>query len=211
MCFMLPVLVDTMLGLFGSNETFQIVACWEQAKISSEVTRLQNSTYIDKNDKRERHSILIDPSKYQTGTPSENQQGGSTGNASSSAKGNSIVNYAKQFAGQKYVWGGTWNGEKTYTGTDCSGFVQGVFRHHGINLTRTTTSQWADKSSYTLVNPKDIRAGDLVMYDGHVGILTGNGTEIVHAKGSKYGIVIEKDYRTVSSHAILGIMRIKGV
>lgn len=209
MCFMLPVLVDTMLGLFSSNETFQVAACWEQAKISSEVTRLQNTTYIDKNDNRERHSILIDPSKYQTGTPPADSSSGGSGSAT--ATGRNIVNYAKSFVGQRYVWGGTWNGERPYTGTDCSGFVQGVFRHHGINLTRTTYTQWADKSSYTLVNENNIRAGDLVMYDGHVGILTGNGNEIVHAKGSKWGIVVDSNYKTCSSHAILGIMRINGV
>lgn len=216
MCFMLPVLVDTMLGLFGSNDTFQVAACWEQAKISSEVARLQNSTYIDKNDNRERHSVLIDPDKFQTGTPPPDTgngtgSGGQPGNGPATATGTNIVNYAKQFVGQRYVWGGTWNGERPYTGTDCSGFVQGVFRHHGINLSRTTYTQWADKSKYTLVKPSDIRAGDLVMYDGHVGILTGNGTELVHAKGSKWGVVIDKDYRTCSSHAILGIMRINGV
>ena len=49
------------------------------------------------------------------------------------------------------------------------------------------------------------------MYDGHVGILTGIGTEVVHAKGSKWGVVLDKDYRTCSSKAILGIMRINGV
>lgn len=209
MCFMLPMLVDAVLGLFGSNETFQIAACWEQAKVSNEVTRLQGTTYIDINDDKERYSILIDPEKYEDPIPAPST--GSTGSGTATATGINIVNYAKSFVGQRYVWGGTWNGELPYTGTDCSGFVQGVFRHHGINLTRTTTSQWADTSSYVLVNPSDIRPGDLVMYDGHVGILTGNGTELVHAKGSKWGVVIDPDYRTCSSHAIKGIMRIKGV
>ena len=212
MVFLLPTIVDTILGLFGSNETFQVAACWEQAKVSSEVTRVQSSTYIDIYDDKERYSILIDPESYETGTPTGTSSGSlPTGNGTSTVTGTAIVNYAKSFVGKKYVWGGTWNGELPYTGTDCSGFVQGVFKHFGIKLTRTTTTQWADKSSYTLVSTSDIRAGDLVMYDGHVGILTGNGTEIVHAKGSKYGIVIDSDYRTCSSHAIKGIMRIKGV
>ena len=109
------------------------------------------------------------------------------------------------------MYGGQWNGELPYTPTDCSGFVQGVFRHFGINLNRTTSTQWAAKSTYKLVSPTDIRAGDLIMYDGHVGILTGIGTEVIHAKGSKWGVVIDKDYRTCSSKAILGIMRINGV
>lgn len=209
MVFMLPIIVDVVLGLFGSNETFQVAACWEQAKTSSEVTRLQKSTYIDINDDKERYSVLIDPDSYETGTPPTNSN--TVGNGTATATGTNIVNYAKQFVGKQYVWGGTWNGELPYTGTDCSGFVQGVFRHHGINLKRTTTTQWADTSTYTLVSPSDIRAGDLVMYDGHVGILTGNGTELIHAKGRRWGVVIDSDYRTCSSHAIKGIMRIKGV
>ena len=131
-------------------------------------------------------------------------------NGQGSAKGKAIVAYAKQFVGKQYVWGGSWNGELPYTGTDCSGFVQGVFRHNGINLSRTTYTQWADKGTYTLVHG-EIKAGDLVMYDGHVAILTGNGNEIVHAKGSKWGIVVDSDYKSSSSHAILGIMRINGV
>ena len=133
------------------------------------------------------------------------------GSSRGSATGQAIVQYAKSFVGQQYVWGGTWNGEVPYTGTDCSGFVQGVYRHFGISLARTTSEQWADTSKYNVVSSNDIRAGDLVMYDGHVGILTGNGTEIVHAKGAKWGVVLESDYRGCSSHAIRGIMRIKGV
>ena len=208
-CFFLPTIVDTVMGLMGSNETFQVAACWDQAKLSNEIIRTQKNTYINPNNVKERTSFLINPDEYETGTPPEEIT--ETGNGESTLTGAQIVVYAKKFIGQKYVWGGTWNGELPYTGTDCSGFVQGVFKHFGINLKRTTSTQWADKSSYTLVDPTDIRAGDLVMYDGHVGILTGIGTEVVHAKGSEWGIVLDNDYRTCSSHAILGIMRINGV
>ena len=52
---------------------------------------------------------------------------------------------------------------------------------------------------------------DLVLYEGHVAMLTGNGTQIVHAAGRKYGIIVSDDYRRSSSHAIRGIMRVKGV
>ncbi len=219
MVFILPVIVDTVLGLFSTNESFQVAACWEQAKITSEITRTQQTTYVDQNDSRKASSILINPSSYETGTPPTSTGGtssnpnytGTVGNGTSTNLGQSIVAYANQFVGQRYVYGGSWNGEVPYTPTDCSGFVQGVFKHHGISLKRTTSTQWADKSKYTLVNPSDIRAGDLVMYDGHVGILTGNGTEFIHAKGSKWGVVKDPDYRKGSSHAILGIMRIKGV
>lgn len=206
--FFIPMLVDVMISWMPSNQQFQVSACWKQAKISNEVLKLQKSTYIRPNKHKESTSILINPGDYKPGNPPDNTPGGS---GQGSATGNAIVSYAKGFVGQRYVWGGTWNGELPYTGTDCSGFVQGVFKHHGIKLTRTTYSQWDDKGSYTLVNPSDIRAGDLVMYDGHVGILTGNGTELVHAQSTKTGVVLSPDYRTCSSHAILGIMRINGV
>lgn len=208
-CFFIPVIVDVVLGMISQTSTFKIADCWEHAKISSEVSRANQATYIDPNEDRPKNSFLIDPEAYETGTPPEDAN--DTGNGLSTLKGSQIVVYAKKFVGQKYVYGGQWNGELPYTPTDCSGFVQGVFRHFGINLNRTTSTQWAAKSTYKLVSPTDIRAGDLIMYDGHVGILTGIGTEVIHAKGSKWGVVIDKDYRTCSSKAILGIMRINGV
>ena len=206
-CFFIPVIVDVVLGMISQTSTFKIADCWELAKISSEISQTSQATYIDPNKEQKKTSILLDLDlfKGQTGTRPE------PGNGQASLLGSQIVVYAKKFVGQRYVYGGTWNGELPYTPTDCSGFVQGVFSHFGIKLNRTTSTQWAAKSTYQLVSPSDIRAGDLVMYDGHVGILTGIGTEVVHAKGSKWGVVIDPDYRTCSSHAILGIMRINGV
>lgn len=208
--FAVPILVDVVLGIMP--ETYSVSACWEQAKISAEVVRVQRNTYIKADDETS-SPILMDPGDYEKGNPRKKPTpiGSLTGTGQGSATGKSIVQYANSFVGRRYVWGGTWNGELPYTGTDCSGFVQGVFRHHGIKLTRTTSTQWADKKSYTLVKSGEIRAGDLVMFNGHVGILTGNGNEIIHAKGTKWGIVRDPDYKKVSSKAILGILRIKGV
>lgn len=207
-CFLLPVIVDVVMGLMPSDQTFQVGACWDEAKISSEVLQIQSTRYVNKYEKQ-KSPILINPDEYNVGSSTGSSS--STGNAASTTTGIQIANYAKSFVGQRYVFGGSWNGELPYTGTDCSGFVQGVFRHHGISLPRDTRSQWAAKSTYTLVGPSEIRAGDLVMYNGHVAILTGNGNEIVHAQSTKTGIVLSPDYRTCSSKAILGIMRIKGV
>ena len=198
--FMIPILVNVLLGVLP--EKFSVSACWEQAKISAEVVRSQKNTYIPL-DEKGKSPIMSNPGDYDKGSASG-------GSGQGSAKGKAIVAYAKQFVGKQYLYGGSWNGEMPYTPTDCSGFVQGVFKHNGINLTRSTTSQWADKGSYTLFHG-EIKAGDWVMYDGHVAILTGNGNEIVHAKGRRWGIVVDSDYKTSSSHAILGIMRINGV
>lgn len=210
--FFVPIFVNVVLGIMP--ETYSVSACWEQAKISAEVVRSLKNTYIKADDETS-SPIMTNPGDYEKGnkrkTPTGIGQGVGTGAGDGSAKGKAIVKYAKSFVGKRYVWGGTWNGELPYTGTDCSGFVQGVFRHHGIKLTRTTSTQWADKKTYTLVKSGEIKAGDLVMYNGHVGILTGNGNEIVHAKGTKWGIVTDPDYKKCSSKAILGILRIKGV
>lgn len=202
--FFTPVLTDMILSLMPANQNFQIGACWEQAKVSNEVLKLQESKHIKNGDKTG-SSFIVNPEEYAKGN------GNSSGAGEGSAKGKAIVAYAKSFVGKSYLYGGSWNGEKPYTPTDCSGFVQGVFKHHGITLKRSTSTQWADTSSYTKVNESQIKAGDLVMYDGHVGIITGNGKEIVHAQSPRTGIVISKDYSTCSSKAILGFMRIKGV
>ncbi len=213
-CFFVPVFVDALLGLMP--ETFSVSACWEEAKLSAEIVRTFDNGYIGEEDQAMSH-LFIDPGDYEKGNerkkPTPKRDGGtstSTGSGNGSATGKSIVEYARKFVGQRYVYGGTWNGEIPYTPTDCSGFVQGVFRHHGISLPRDTGSQWNAKGTYTLVSG-EIRAGDLIMYNGHVGILTGNGTEIIHAKGTKWGVVADSDYRTCSSKAIRGIMRINGV
>lgn len=207
--FFIPMVVNIVLSLMPS--TLNLTACWMEAKVSSEVSHSANYKYVPI-ESREKLKILQDSSAYEKGVPEENHNSNSSNSGavrSGSATGQAIVEYAKSFVGNPYVFGGTWNGERPYTPTDCSGFVQGVFRHHGIILQRDTVSQWADTSMYTLVNPNDIRPADLIMYVGHVGILTGNGTELVHAKGSNYGIALDPDYRY--SSAIRGIMRIKGV
>lgn len=202
LCFFVPFLVNLSLSLVPEEiGSFQLGACWDTARVSREVLKKENSAYVATTD-REPKTFVISPDEYDD--PEVTHQ---EGVGSGSATGRAIVAYAKEFLGQPYVWGGTWNGEKPYTGTDCSGFVQGVYRHFGINLTRTTYTQWADTSSYTLVTGTP-QAGDVVMYDGHVAILTGNGEEIIHASNPTDGIKLSPSYKYRS---ILGIMRIKGV
>lgn len=202
LCFFVPFLVNLSLSLVPEEiGSFQLGACWDTARVSREVLKKENSAYVATTD-REPKTFVISPDEYDD--PEVTHQ---EGVGSGSATGRAIVAYAKEFLGQPYVWGGTWNGEKPYTGTDCSGFVQGVYRHFGINLTRTTYTQWADTSSYTLVTGTP-QAGDVVMYDGHVAILTGNGEEIIHASNPTDGIKLSPSYKYRS---VLGIMRIKGV
>ncbi|WP_143426841.1 C40 family peptidase [Georgenia soli] len=86
------------------------------------------------------------------------------------ASGSAIVDYARQFLGVPYVWGGT-----TPAGFDCSGFTSYVFAQFGTSLPRTSGAQ---ASTGTRVSAAEARPGDLVTWPGHVGIYTGNGNNI---------------------------------
>lgn len=102
--------------------------------------------------------------------------------AAKAGTGQAIVDYACQFIGNPYVWGGT----SLTNGADCSGFVQSVFAHFGISLPRTT---WDMENVGTPVNYDQAIPGDIILYNGHVGIYMGNG-QIVNAINSSRGIGI---------------------
>ena len=102
--------------------------------------------------------------------------------AQPASNGQVIVDYACQFIGNPYVWGGT----SLTDGADCSGFVQSVFAHFGIALPRTT---WDMENAGTAVSYDQAVAGDIILYNGHVGIYMGNG-QIVNAINSAKGIGI---------------------
>ena len=105
--------------------------------------------------------------------------------------GQAIVDYACQFIGNPYVWGGT----SLTNGADCSGFVQSVFAHFGISLPRTT---WDMENVGTPVSYDQAIPGDIILYDGHVGIYMGDG-QIVNAINSSRGIgILPATYTTVS-------------
>lgn len=112
--------------------------------------------------------------------------------AQPASNGQVIVDYACQFIGNPYVWGGT----SLTDGADCSGFVQSVFAHFGISLPRTTYDQInaGVEVSYDQAMP-----GDLICYDGHIGIYIGDG-QIVNAQNPEQGIGISPaTYTTILS------------
>lgn len=97
-------------------------------------------------------------------------------------KGKEVAQYAKQFIGNPYVYGGT----SLTRGADCSGFVKSVYKHFGVELPRTSYEmrRVGYKVSYSEVQP-----GDIICYRGHVGIYVGNG-KIVNAIDESTGIAL---------------------
>lgn len=112
---------------------------------------------------------------------------------SSGSGGSSVVDYAKQFVGNPYVWGGT----SLTSGADCSGFVQSVYSNFGVSLPRTSYEQ---QNAGREVSYSEAQPGDLICYGGHVAIYMGNG-KIVHASNSRDGIKVSDNaaYRTILS------------
>lgn len=112
---------------------------------------------------------------------------------SGSELGAAVANYACQFVGNPYVWGGT----SLTNGADCSGFVMSVYNNFGVSLPHSSA---ADRSVGSSVGGlENAQPGDIVCYSGHVGIYVGNG-QIVHASTAKTGIIIsDASYRSVLS------------
>lgn len=102
-----------------------------------------------------------------------------------------LVNYAEQFVGNRYVWGGT----SLTHGADCSGFVLSVYAKYGISLPHHAASQ---ATHGTKISASEARPGDLFFYGSgksisHVGIYIGNG-QIVHASSPRTGIKISNAF-----------------
>ena len=105
-----------------------------------------------------------------------------------------LIQYAKQFLGNPYVYGGT----SLTDGADCSGFVQQIFKHFGITTGRSSRDQYANAQSISF---EQLQPGDLVFYASgdyinHVAIYAGDGV-IIHAANARTGICTGRyNYRT---------------
>ncbi len=108
-----------------------------------------------------------------------------------SEMGSAVAEYALQFVGNPYVYGGT----SLTNGADCSGFVMSVYANFGVSLPHSSS---ADRSQGAAVDGiGNAQPGDLVCYSGHVGLYIGNG-QIVHASNSRTGIIVSNaDYRKI--------------
>lgn len=103
----------------------------------------------------------------------------------------SVVSYALQFVGNRYVWGGT----SLENGVDCSGFTMRILGKYGISLPHSSKAQ---PSCGTKISASDAKPGDLFFYGSgssisHVAIYIGNG-QIVHASNKRDGIKVSNAF-----------------
>lgn len=127
----------------------------------------------------------------------KSEEKSSTSSSSGSATGKEIAEYAQNFVGNRYVWGGV----SLTKGADCSGFVYTLYQQYGYKLERTSREQ--AKTAGKKISLSERQPGDLLFYTNnsgivnHVALYIGND-KIVHAASSKQGIIISPyNYRKV--------------
>lgn len=149
-------------------------------KITRENGKVTDKTYVSTTTKDPVDKVVT------TGTGSVN----AVGRTFSGTTGKEIVEYAKQFVGNPYVYGGT----SLTNGCDCSGFIYSVYRHFGLNVPRIPYT--AGKS----VSLSSLHPGDIIIYSGHFAMYAGNG-QVVHAINYQYGIRVTSMYFTKTPRA----------
>lgn len=125
------------------------------------------------------------------GSSSSSSSGSSGSSVSYNPTGQAVVNYACQFVGNPYVWGGT----SLTNGADCSGFIMSIYAKFGVSLPH---SSGAMAGCGRGVSYSEAMPGDIICYAGHVAIYMGGG-QIVHASNAKDGIKISGNaaYRSI--------------
>ena len=178
------------------QEQNQIIVA-EQARIAAEEEerRRREEERRRQEEEERRRQEAAQQQQQQQGGGSDSSSGGTDDGGANPAyqtniSGQAVVDYAMQFIGNPYVWGGT----SLTNGADCSGFVMSVFGHFGISLPH---SSYALRSCGRAVSYSNAQPGDLICYSGHVAIYIGGG-RIVGAQSSAVGIATQNaTYRTI--------------
>lgn len=203
-------LQDILQSKTQSQKTVQ-VALNKQQTLVAQLGAQEKSTYraslnAKSNVDRVQQLIAQQELEARLAAQSPISDGGSSSNGSApvavSGGAQAILGFASQFLGTPYAWGGT-----NPSGFDCSGFTQYVFRNAGIDLSRTSQSQFNQGTS---IDRSDLKPGDLVFFTTygagatHVGIYAGNNTMIDSSNG---GVTYENMDNSYWSPRYLGARR----
>lgn len=138
-------------------------------------------------ERREREAAAAAAAAKSSSKKQSTSSSNKTYSAPSGGSGQSVANYAVQFVGNPYVWGGS----SLTNGADCSGFVMSVYAAFGVSLPHSSSSL---RSVGYGVDASQVQPGDIICYSGHVAIYIGNGA-IVHASNKKDGIKITYNWQ----------------
>ena len=186
------------LTMIGEGETYEVVPSdgdvdeWVHIKVDADIEGFVSADYVDVS---YGFSHALSVAEEEEIRKKEEEAEAARLAEMTSTKRQEIVNYALQFVGNPYVYGGT----SLTNGTDCSGFTMSVYAHFGYGLPRTAAQQMA---GITNVSLDSIQPGDLLFYKdksgnvGHVTMYIGGG-QVVHASSSTTGIIVSGlGYRT---------------
>ena len=152
----------------------------------------------------------ITPMEVQQETTKNEEQSTSSASTTTTTttEGTSVVEYAKQYLGCKYVAGGS----SPESGFDCSGFTSYVYKHFGVTLSRSSKDQI---NNGVAVEKSNLQPGDIVVFNnssntsiGHVGIYIG-GNNFIHAANPKEGVVITSLSSSYYQKRYVGARRVK--
>lgn len=176
-----PSLSSTIIDQYNTGQKVTIISKegdWYKISLANNQTAYIFGQYVKPADTPVAQQITTDTASSDT-------------TVENTDKGVEIVNYAKQFLGNPYRYGGT----SLTNGTDCSGFTQSIFKNFNIAINRTSSSQYSNGVAITV---SELRAGDLVFFGyggsiSHVAIYIGDN-KIIHASTSSTGIIISSLY-----------------
>ncbi len=176
---------------------------WSKVRVNGKEGYILTSLLSDTKKETSRGSTVSRQSQANT-TKTTTQASTSTPAPAPSANASSVVDYAKQFIGSRYVYGGS-----SPSGFDCSGFTSYVYKQFGVSLNRTAAGQY---SNGVAVSRSELAPGDLVMFGksgiNHVGIYIGGG-QIVHAANSSRGVTIDTINSGYYNNNYVGARRVK--
>ena len=177
--------IVTQLPVNTAVDVLEEANGWSKVKVSGKEGYILSSLLSTTKQETSRSSAVRTTTEVKE---EENKtEASTTTEVTASADSVSVVAYAKQFIGTKYVYGGS----TPSSGFDCSGFTSYIYKQYGINLNRTAAGQY---SNGVAVNRSDLQPGDLIMFGksgiNHVGIYIGGG-QIVHAANSSRGVTTD--------------------